>query len=632
MAFTFLGLAMKRDIENGISLDANQRHQQNRRKTDDWFRLLVEAMKEGLCMINRQRQVEYANPALSKMLGYSPEELTEQTVTELPIFDATNAKIAGEHLEMHLNGEFSTYELQLIRKDGVPLIVEISPQPMRDAEGNISGCLAILTDVTGRKRDDQLIRMLSTAIEQSPIGVVISDRHGAIEYVNRRICEQTGYQATEFMGQSPNTPRSGASANKAYRNIWEALSAGCEWRGELQDQKKNGDLYWAREIISCIRDSQNNITHYVGLQEDITEKKHAEIALRKSEEKYSLLVESSLAGIAVIEDGKIVYCNRTFADIFNYPLDEVRGLSLLNLIDSEWRENTMRLLHKRDWNQSAPRGRVVLGVKKSGERVWLKKNWTRVEYLGKKALMVNLMDVTSEKEMEESLIESAAQLQALSEQLLAIQEQERKRIASELHDGIGQMLNALKLGMQRRFPPTHDGHDPETLELLTLAQESIDEVRRVATDLRPAMLDDLGIVPTVRWLCRRMQMFVEQIDIKTELSVTEHDVPDSLKTVIFRVLQEALNNATKHAGPCLIKVSLTAHANGLELRIHDDGNGFDPEHPGFRDRNDRGLGLLSMRERVRLSGGTFQLTSAPRQGTQVVANWLIQGAGRALAV
>ncbi len=223
------------------------------------------------------------------------------------------------------------------------------------------------------------------------------------------------------------------------------------------------------------------------------------------------------------------------------------------------------------------------------------------------------------EEAERSLRQSERELRILSAKLLDAQETERQRIARELHDSVGQSLSALKISVEALSQA--EGDTPQVNQATAMIQDILEEVRRISMDLRPSILDDLGIVATIRWLCRQFQQLHPQQQIESNLKVDEEQVPDRLKTVVYRILQEALNNAARHSGAKLVVVSLEKEANGLHLTVQDDGGGFSPPEIYQQEDSQRGLGLASMRERTQLSGGRFKLRSAPHEGTVVAVGW-----------
>jgi signal transduction histidine kinase len=157
--------------------------------------------------------------------------------------------------------------------------------------------------------------------------------------------------------------------------------------------------------------------------------------------------------------------------------------------------------------------------------------------------------------------------------------------------------------------------------IIPLIQESIEEVRRIQMDLRPSTLDDLGILATISWFCREFQTIYSGIRIEQQIDIQEEDVPDPLKTIIYRLMQETLNNIAKHSEADLVLLSLRKADGTIDLAIKDNGSGFDLDDVLSVESAKRGLGLASMKERTELSGGSFSVESARGKGTTVRASW-----------
>jgi PAS domain S-box-containing protein len=228
-------------------------------------------------------------------------------------------------------------------------------------------------------------------------------------------------------------------------------------------------------------------------------------------------------------------------------------------------------------------------------------------------------------EAYEKLKQSEKELRLLSSQLLTVQEKERSRIARELHDGIGQSLSSIKFRVEDALGQISkdftDSGVNSLNNLIPLIQNTVEEVRRITMDLRPSTLDDLGILATIAWFCRELQETYSSVEVKREISVKETEVPEPLKIVIYRVLQEALNNVVKHSGANRVTISLDKKNNTIQLAIEDNGCGFDLDEALSVDDFRRGFGLASMRERIDLSGGLFSLETDRGKGTAVKGYW-----------
>ncbi|MBN1850195.1 MAG: response regulator [Deltaproteobacteria bacterium] len=216
-------------------------------------------------------------------------------------------------------------------------------------------------------------------------------------------------------------------------------------------------------------------------------------------------------------------------------------------------------------------------------------------------------------------------LRELSSRLVEAQERERMRLAKELHDSIGANLAAIKYMLEaKQLQMGGENEPPEgpTLEKITdLLRETIVESQRIATNLRPSILDDMGILAAIQWVVRKSQEVYSSIHIETEIKIMEEDVPESLKIIILRIIQEALNNAAKHSEADTIHLSLEKDGGFLTLLVKDNGKGFHPERLQTRNNLSGGMGLQGMRERAELYGGIFQIDTAEGKGCALKAKW-----------
>ena len=228
------------------------------------------------------------------------------------------------------------------------------------------------------------------------------------------------------------------------------------------------------------------------------------------------------------------------------------------------------------------------------------------------------------KRSEKALRESQKQLKYLSAQLLRVQENERQRIAAELHDDIGQVLTAIKFGIENSIRQLQIGTaTPKTLEsMIPLVQNAIEEVRRIYTQLRPSLLDDFGIIATLAWYCRHFGKIYPLLNIREQIEIREDEIPEALKVVIYRIVQEAMTNIATHSAADLIHLALRKKDATIELSIRDNGCGFDIQQALAGEVSQRGLGLVSMKERAEQSGGLFTIDSAKGRGTTVRVAWV----------
>jgi len=363
------------------------------------------------------------------------------------------------------------------------------------------------------------------------------------------------------------------------------------------------------------------------LQDEMAERKQTEEELRDISLYARSLIEASLDPLVTISrGGKIM-------DV-NSATELVTGLSRDHLIGSDFSDYfTEPEKAKEGYKEVLLKGFVrdyPLSIRHTSGRttdVLYNAALYKNEVGEMQGIFAAARDISERKRAEEALRESENRLRSLSSQLLTVQENERKRIAMELHDGIGQLLTAVKFKVESILQVKGKGKakaKEESLEaIIPMVKESVEEVRRIQMDLRPSTLDDLGILATLGWFCREYQKIYSRIRVQKEIDHQESEVSTPLKTVIYRVMQEALNNIAKHSKADLVYLSLRKKENKIELTIKDTGMGFDLEEILSPERSKRGLGLNSMRERTELSGGTFVIESTAGKGTTIRAEWPI---------
>lgn len=250
---------------------------------------------------------------------------------------------------------------------------------------------------------------------------------------------------------------------------------------------------------------------------------------------------------------------------------------------------------------------------------------------GTVSILEILHDITERKQTEQQVKESADQLRQLSTRLLSAHEEERKKIAGDIHDILGSYLAGIKYKIENTLTQTREIPEEvsESLQaIIPIVQEGIEECRKMQQELRPSMLDDLGLQATLSWFFRSFQTIYKEITVELDHTLEEKDIPGALKIIIFRVIQEAMNNVAKHSRADRVRVSLQKQGDRLDFALKDNGVGFNLEKVLARETLKKGFGLSSLRERVELSGGSFTIESREGKGTLIQASWPCLEEGR----
>ncbi len=264
-------------------------------------RAVFDSAADGIIVINARGDIEAYNPAAERLFGYACKEAIRESVRILtPLFDGKSNESMQRLLRRGVRKLIGkpNYDVIGCHKSGRRFPIEVSVSEVKNVSRRLY--MGIVRDASDRMRAISQLKKLSRAVEHSPASVVITDRHGNIEYVNPNFTRLTGYTLEDAVGQTPRVLKSGNMPQEKIKQLWETILGGREWRGELQNRKKNGELYWEYASISPIFDN-GEITHFVGVKENITERKRAEAELSRLNNE--LIDASREAGMAEIATG-----------------------------------------------------------------------------------------------------------------------------------------------------------------------------------------------------------------------------------------------------------------------------------------------------------------------------------------
>ncbi len=391
--------------------------------------------------------------------------------------------------------------------------------------------------------------------------------------------------------------------------------------------RPDGSIRWIRDRIFPVRDAHGAVLQFTGIAEDITESKVAADVVRESEGKFRQLLSSNIVGVVFWTlQGDIVDANDFFLSMIGYSRDDLRDGKV------SWKNLTLPEYVAVD--QKAIDELLSTGTCQPFEKEYVRKDGRSVSVLIGSALLEKqkrsgisfIMDITARKKGEAALQKANRQLQILSRRRVQVQEEERRRLARELHDQIGQLLTAGNINLQSaRKAKDRQAINKKLDETTAILEQILKQVRQISFDIRPPVLDDLGLAPATRWMVNDS---VARAGVSAEFFVDPNlnrgDV--ETETACYRVALEAVSNVLRHAQARKVWVELRNAENAFELIVRDDGIGFDIADAERRVRRDR-LGLVGMRERATAVGGQFQCTSTPGGGTEIRALFPISANG-----
>lgn len=430
-------------------------------------------------------------------------------------------------------------------------------------------------------------------------------------------------------------------------------SGGCEYCGEITHRTLDGETIWVVVNFSVPPEYQDSLSRVIVSLIDVTPRKRAEQALMESEERYRVVVDNAQEGVVVVQHRKPVFLNEAVGEIIGYPNDELSEISPYDLVHPD-DESAARELFSRFTTGNESEGFATLRILTGhGEIRWVTVNVKPIMWGGEKAHIQIITDITPHKKLEEELRLAHAeleervqmrtaelsdinrkltqeigerqkaqdQIQTLTQQLMRIQEDERQRIARDLHDNVAQDLSSIVLNIETLFYG-HSIIEPEILErgnaVAGIVRNTIAAVRDIAYGLRPPALDQLGLSRAVERHCEEVASRTG-VDIDfSAVGIETLSLDFDTEINIYRMVQESLNNMAKHAWADRAAVRLVVSHPDLLVRVTDNGRGFDVDDRLSRSVDERHMGLKSMEERARLAGGSMNIQSRVGSGTRIV--------------
>lgn len=460
-------------------------------------------------------------------------------------------------------------------------------------------------------------KVLETLLELVPGLVVLADPEGRIRMFNNACETLTGYRREEALGQ----PLVELLVPPAWTDIVlqrfsDPFAPEVSLPHENPWLTKSGEQRLISWRCTAVKTDASETPYILGIGTDITEQRRIQETARAQSRLLERFFESTLTCVVLLDrEFNFIRVNQAYALACQRDVSEFPGHNHFEFYPSDTQAIFEDVVNSKQPFIVYSRPFEFPDHPEWGVTYW---DWTLVPILDDRdevdLLLFCLNDVTERVRAELELKEAMRQLRGLSRQLVDIQEQERRRIARELHDEVGQSLTAIKLALERSLGEQTDSVDQRLKNALAMTHDLTHSVRRIAFDLRPPMLDDLGLLAALLWLFERSQAQAG-LAVNFRHNGLAMRLPQDIETAVYRICQEALTNVIRHAGTDQAEVSLWLTEDAILLRIEDKGGGLDPAAM----TGGQGAGLLGMQERASMLGGVLTIDTGIGAGTSITA-------------
>jgi PAS domain S-box-containing protein len=595
---------------------------------------IVEAAPTGMLLVDSNARIVMANQQIERTLGYVRAQLIGRPLDDL--LPERSRQIHPDHIAQFRSNPHPRHlgagrDLWARHQDGRDIPVEIGLAPVRYKRHLY--VLASVIDITERRGAEERLRWLSLAVDQGPTSVVMTDLAGNIEYVNPKFTEVTGYTLDEVRGKNPRILKSGMTAPETYRDLWNAITAGRSWHGEILNRKKDGTSYWDAMWVYPIRDARGAVTRLLALKEDVTHRKDAEQALRASEQRLRTLLETvNLIVLGLDANANVEYVNPFFLKVAGYEREEVVGKSWFQFLPERLRlgiEGVFRELLTQDLH---PHYENPILTRQGKERLIAWNNTVLRDPKGQPAGTLSIGEDITERTQLEAQFRQAQKMEAVG------------RLAGGVAHDFNNVLTAifgyteLMLGdlpedspMREDLGEIRKASQPAatlTKQLLAFSRQQV---------LEPVVLSLNDLVQDIEKMVGRM--VGEDVDVRLNLAADAGNVradPGQLHQVIMNLAVNA-RDAMPTGGTLLLETGsadLTAEdaeahrpmvpGRYVMLAVSDTGTGMDATtkakifEPFFTTKErgkGTGLGLSTVFGIVKQSGGYIWVYSEPGRGT-----------------
>lgn len=497
---------------------------------------------------------------------------------------------------------------------------------LKTAAGSIGGLIGLMQ--FEKKLQDTNI-FLSSILESSiTISIITVDLTGVVKYWNSGAENLFGFKSSEVIGKNI-VGLIVKEEDEVTRSKLQKLSLIAQQEKKTQSTEvlfynKNGNQLWVKLTISPIINENGEIIGLSSIGEDITQRKITELALIQNEEMFRNVWENSVDGMRLVDsDARIKLVNRAFCDLVEMPYEKLIGQDY-NICYYDRTTSGVDVFKENFLNNQIPTRQVTTIKLWNGKEIPVEISNSFIEFQDNKKLLLSIFrDISEQKEYERKIRISEEKYRRLALHLQTIREEERTKIAQDIHDHLGQQLTALyfEFSSIRTMRNWSRKLIEERLDGINkLIDQLIESVQKISAELRPAMLDDFGLVSAIEY---EVLEFQKRTGIKTDLKINVPDLKFSKSTeiVIYRILQEALTNIARHSKATKVDVDLSVQNGDFRMIIEDNGVGI----PADKFTDPKSIGLIGMKERAYSTNGDLQIDSEINKGTKVTLTIPING-------
>jgi PAS domain S-box-containing protein len=613
----------------GIDITERKQAEEKLRQSESLLAEAEQIAQIGSWSLDLQSTTVTWSNELYRMFGVKKSELEHRLESVMEFIHREDQGFVRRVVEEAVKTlEPFNFYFRLIRPDGEERIIHARGAILTNELGKAVRMYGAAQDVTERKKAENELQLayqrLSYHVENTPLAVIEWDNDLCIKRWSKRAEEMFGWKASEVLGKSGYDPAF-LFIHKEDRHgvdeIVEQLIKGRVDRNQIRNRifTKDGKIIYSEWYNSALRDEQGNVITILSLIHNVTEQKIAEEQIRQSEAHLAEAQRVAKMGSwdLDLKTDKISWSEEIYHvfGIDKHTFGETQS-SFLHLVNEEDRE-LVRQANRHTVQTGEPFTIEFHITTPKGERRAIQEHgYGQTDEHGKVVRLVGTaQDITERKKAEESLQRSYEEIRRLNEHLQKIREEERTSIAREIHDELGQYLTVLKMDvgiLNKKLPDAEDIVQRKLQGLSENIDKVVHSVRRIASELRPTILDELGLAAAIAW---HLEEFEKHSGIKTHFVEPEEepDLPEAVKTNLFRIVQESLTNVARHSKATDVKIDLLPSDGHLILTIMDNGIGLAPDVISQK----KTMGILGMKERTAIIGGKYDIQSTPGKGTQI---------------